>query len=100
MELTQKLIDKINSSILINTEIKKDLIDNWNKIDKNIQINILELIWESFGVLSLEIGKWNTVWTAWTSVLWLNFDASKWEWVIVWADNRPQNVWLIYCEKE
>lgn len=28
------------------------------------------------------------------------FDASASEWVIVWKDNRPKNVWLIYCVKE
>ena len=34
---------------------------------------------------------------AYVSAIW--FDASKAPWVTVWADNRPKNIWLIYCEK-
>ena len=38
------------------------------------------------------------LWSIYTFVT--QFDASNSSWVTVWADNRPKNVWLIYCEKE
>ena len=92
--------DRKNSWEWLWTE-QEDAIRNIKGTFRNITLPNQQAWFNSWLFTSVNVSPW--VWPTYNaprSLFSTEFNASKWEWVTVWADNRPKNIALIYCVKE